>query len=160
MHDSASPFTLRSPAFAHEERIPNKYTCDGENTSPPLAIFGVPNGTQSFVLLVEDPDIPEYVAERIGNDTFDHWVLFNIPVVATTLGEGTVSNGTQGNNSRGEPCYTGPCPPEGEHRYLFKLYALDTVLNLPIGTTKEEVTDAMTGHILESTTLMGRYARE
>lgn len=154
-----SQLTLLSPAFGHEETIPSKYTCDGENSIPPLAIEGVPQGTVSLTLIVDDPDIPESVAARLGKDEFDHWVVFNIPPSQTRIGEGDIPDGLQGANSAGSTRYTGPCPPDGEHRYLFKLYALDTMLALREGATKEEVLTEMEGHVLESTTLMGRYER-
>jgi len=146
-----APMIVRSPAFNHEELIPSKYTCDGEDMSPPLAIDGIPIGTVSLALVVDDPDAP--------GKTWDHWVLFNVPATTTRFGEGAEKIGTGGNNSWGKPSYGGPCPPSGEHRYLFKVYALDTMLDLAPGAFKEDVMGAMEGHVLESTTLMGRYTR-
>jgi hypothetical protein len=150
---------VRSPAFVHEETIPSKYTCDSENISPPLAIDGAPTSTVSLVLIMDDPDIPAAAAERIGQPVFDHWVVFNMPGATTRLGEGDTPPGIEGNNSSGKAGYTGPCPPDREHRYLFKVYALDTMLDLQAGATKAQVEAAMQGHVLESTTLMGRYDR-
>lgn len=153
MHQEAtSTMRVESPAFGHEERIPSKYTCDGEDISPPLAINNAPNGTVSFVVIVDDPDAPSHI--------WDHWVLFNIPATTTRLGEGTKRGGTSGINSWGRLGYGGPCPPSGEHRYLFRVYALDTSLRLPEGATKTTVIDALQGHVLEKITLMGRYSRE
>lgn len=147
----STPMIVRSPAFNHEELIPSKYTCDGEDMSPPLAIDGIPTGTVSLALVVDDPDAP--------GKTWDHWVLFNVPATTTRFGEGADNIGTVGTNSWGKPSYGGPCPPSGEHRYLFRVFALDTVLELELGAFKEDVLRAMEGHILESTTLMGRYSR-
>lgn len=142
---------VRSPAFNHEETIPSKYTCDGDDVSPPIAIDNIPLGTASFVLIVDDPDAP--------GKTWDHWIVFNIPATTTRMGEGAPETGTGGSNSWGRTSYGGPCPPSGEHRYLFKVYALDSTLPLSRGASKEEVLRAMEGHVLESTTLMGRYKR-
>jgi Raf kinase inhibitor-like YbhB/YbcL family protein len=147
---------LRSPAFAHEETMPSKYTCDGENISPPLAISGVPEGTETLVLIMEDPDVPPTIRE---DGMWDHWLLFNIPSDTAFIGEGEVPECVRGLTTRNVLQYGGPCPPDGEHRYLFRLYALDTTLDVPEGSTKEAVHVAMRGHVLESTTLMGRYAR-
>lgn len=144
-------FTLRSPTFAHEERIPSKYTCDGENLIPPLAIFGTPQGTVSLALIMDDPDSP--------SGTWDHWVIFNLPPDTERIGEGDMPRGVSGVNTWGKLGYGGPCPGSGEHRYLFKLYALNTLLPLAEGASKEEVLSAMDGHVVESTTLMGRYER-
>jgi Raf kinase inhibitor-like YbhB/YbcL family protein len=152
-------FTLTSPAFNTGEAIPPKYTCDGENVSPELQIKGVPEGTVSLALLVDDPDVPKVVRE---SGVFDHWVLFNIPPDTAILVEGE-SEGVVGSNTRGEQKYTGPCPPPQyepkEHRYFFSLYALDTELSLEAGASKEAVKAAMKGHILAKAELLGRYAR-
>lgn len=156
---SAQMFSLTSPAFAQGESIPAQYTCDGDRTmNPPLSIRGIPGGTQSMALLMEDPDVPK----EVQPDTFDHWVLFNLPPVVAEIPEGT-SVGLAGVNSRGEHGYTGPCPPPqyepSEHRYFFRLYALDRELELPYGAHKQLVIDAMEGHIIAETELMGRYKR-
>lgn len=142
---------VQSPAFAHEETIPSKYTCDGEDISPPLAIDSVPQNTISLVLIVEDPDAP--------GGTWVHWIAFNIPGTVSRIGEGDAPPGLSGTNSWGNTGYGGPCPPNGEHRYLFRIYALDTILDLPEGAINDEVLAATEGHVLESTTLMGRYKR-
>lgn len=152
--------SFTSPAFENGASIPSKYTCDGERElNPPLVIRGIPGGTQSLVLLMEDPDIPK---KTKPDDMFDHWVLFNIPPVLPGIPEGG-SVGVPGLNSRGNHGYTGPCPPKefepSEHRYFFRLYALDTELSLPYGASKTDVLKAMQGHMLEEAELMGRYKR-
>ena len=155
-------FSLTSPAFNNGEVIPSKYTCDGEDVSPELRIAGGPDGTKSLALLMDDPDVPRVLRE---DGTFDHWVLFNIPpetgVIAEGAGSGSV--GVKGNNTRGATAYTGPCPPPQyepkEHRYFFSLYALDSMLALAEGASKEAVKATMKGHLLAKAELMGRYAR-
>lgn len=151
-------FTLKSSVFDHMGRIPSKYTCDGANVSPPLEWTDPPAATKSFVLISDDPDAP------IG--TWVHWVYFNIPGNLRGLPEGieTVGEpkvgGRQGINDFRRMGYGGPCPPPGPaHRYFFKLYALDTMLELPIGATKAEVEKAMQGHILAHAQLIGLYER-
>ncbi len=146
-----SELVLSSSAFSQGGSIPPRYTCDGEDVSPPLSIAGVPEGTRSLVLIMDDPDAP------MG--TWDHWVVFNIPPTVREIPEGTEPEGTPGRNSWGRTGYGGPCPPDREHRYFFRLYALDTTLNLPEEASKEEVLQAMEGHILAQTELMGRYNR-
>jgi Raf kinase inhibitor-like YbhB/YbcL family protein len=146
---------LISPAFSHNESIPTKYTCDGENISPALAWSDAPAGTQSFALIVDDPDAPKKV--------WVHWIVFNIPVTVEHIIENQGATGeevafTQGSTDfNSAQKWGGPCPPSGTHRYHFTLYALDTMLDLPAGATKEELLSAMHGHILEKTTLIGTY---
>ncbi len=142
---------VRSPAFNHEEAIPSKYTCDGEDVSPPLAIDNIPDGSVSLVIIVDDPDAP--------GTTWDHWIVYNVPASVTRIGEGENPPGTLGANSWGSQAYGGPCPPSGSHRYLFKIYALDIMLDVPAGASKAAVMADMEGHVLESATLMGHYAR-
>jgi Raf kinase inhibitor-like YbhB/YbcL family protein len=148
------PFELTSVIIAHEQPIPTKHSCDGEDTSPPLDWRGSPTGTQSFALIMDDPDAP--------GGTWDHWIVFNIPAEIRNLPE-AVSAGeigaTFGKNSWGRGDYGGPCPPGGTHRYFFKLYALDTTLSLDESAGKEQVLAAMEGHILAETELMGTYSR-
>ncbi len=149
---------LTSPAFAHNGAIPTRYTCEGENTSPELRIEGVPEGTASLVLVVTDPDIPESVKNSLGISVFDHWVLFNIPPETRVIGEGETP-GVAGSGTR-SAAYAGPCPPDGEHRYLFDLYALDAMLPLSPGSSKAEVLDALEGHVFEHAQLIGRYEKQ
>jgi Raf kinase inhibitor-like YbhB/YbcL family protein len=151
---------VSSTAFAEGETIPKKYTDDGDNVSPPLQWSGAPPGTQSFALIADDPDAP------LG--TWVHWVIFNLPAGAPGLPEGVPTQPDleagvrQGKNSfRDENIgYGGPSPPKGKpHRYFFKVYALDTPLNLPGGATKAQVEAAMKGHVLAQGQLMGKYGR-
>lgn len=143
---------LTSPAFEHQQTIPERYTCDGKDVSPELRWTVVPSNTQSFVLIVDDPDAP------VG--TWIHWVLFDIPPETRSLPEGVQGVGTQGRNSWRSPGYGGPCPPPGKpHRYFFKIYALDTMLELSAGATKAEVERAMQNHILGYGELIGLYGR-
>lgn len=143
---------ISSSAFAHNELIPKRYTCDGEDVSPELSWQNVPEGTKSLVLIVDDPDAP------IG--TFVHWVLFNLPGNLNGLKEGVKGIGVEGVNDFRRSGYGGPCPPRGStHRYFFKLYALDTTLSLTAGVKKADVEKAMQGHILAQGELIGRYGR-
>ncbi len=141
---------LKSSQFEQGESIPTKYTCDGEDISPPFSIENVPEGAESLTLIVDDPDAP--------GQTWDHWVVWNISPDTESIPEDSVP-GTQGVNDFGKHDYGGPCPPDGEHRYFFKLYALDTKLDLNENSKKSEVEDAMEGHVLEEDELMGVYAR-
>lgn len=142
---------ISSSAFADRGSIPSKYTCDGANSSPPLAFASVPAGAKSLALVVDDPDAP--------GGTFDHWIVWNIPPNTTSIGEGQSPQGTSGRNGFGKSGYGGPCPPNGEHRYQFKLYALDTTLNLPAGASKADLERAMNGHTLAQAQIVGRYRR-
>jgi len=151
-------FELTSTAFGPGESIPGTYTCDGADISPPLQWGDPPQGTQSLVLISDDPDAP------MG--TWVHWVLFNIPAGARELSEGLpkdaeLPDGSRhGQNSWKRSDYGGPCPPSGTHRYFFKLYALDTVLDLSAGASEKQVLRAMEGHILAEAELMGVYSRQ
>jgi len=154
----AQKFSLTSPAFGDHERIPDKYTCEGADISPPLHWEGYPEETVSFVLIVEDPDAPA--------GTFTHWVMYNIPADVNELEEDVPkveklpSGALQGVNDFNQVGYGGPCPPPGKpHRYVFKMYALDTVLDLVPGVGREEVLKAMSGHVLAEATLIGIYSR-
>jgi len=147
-------FTLTSSAFTADGAIPATFTCDGEDTSPELKWLHPPDATRSFALIVDDPDAP--------NGTFTHWVLFDIPSDAQSLPSGVSNIGVDGRNDFQKDGYGGPCPPpnHGQHRYFFKLFALDIEsLNLNAGAQREEVEKAMEGHVLEQTELMGRYER-
>jgi len=157
--ESSLPFELISTAFEQGEPIPVKYSCDGEDISPSLAWGDPPSGTQSLALIMDDPDAP--------GGTWVHWVLFNISPDLRELEEDLPITGKNqdpnaifvGNNSWGRADYGGPCPPSGTHRYFFKLYALDTTISLLPGATKDELLNAMDGHILAEAELMGTYAR-
>jgi hypothetical protein len=137
--------------------IPRRYTCDGEDVSPPLAWSGVPAAAQSLALVCDDPDAP------VG--TWIHWLLYNIPADASSLPEAVAPDSTlasgavNGKNSWGRLGYGGPCPPGGTHRYFFTLYALDSRLSLESGATEAQLQQAMEGHILAEGQLMGRYQR-
>jgi Raf kinase inhibitor-like YbhB/YbcL family protein len=145
---------LRSSAFKEGEDIPLLYTCKGKNLSPPLEIKTPPEGTCSFVLIVEDPDVPAYIR---SDGMWDHWVVFNIPSQTRQIPEGVSFLGISGKNTEGTLGYQGPCPPDRKHRYFFKLYALDTLLSLQEGCSKREVESALQGHIVAQAQLMGRF---
>ena len=143
---------LKSDAFLNGQSIPAKYSCIGTNISPALTWSNPPAGTQSFALIVDDPDAPA--------GTWVHWVLFNIPSTTTSLEESAdMSAVTVGKNSSGNMRYDGPCPPSGTHRYYFKLYALDSILDLSSGASKEQLLTAMKGHILAQGELMGTFSK-
>jgi Raf kinase inhibitor-like YbhB/YbcL family protein len=152
---------LASPAFAPGADIPTLFTCEGSDISPPLEWTGVPDGTRSLVLIVDDPDAPDPAAPKT---TWVHWVLYDLPPDAHALPEGVASSelpaGTrEGRNDWKRTGYGGPCPPIGRHRYFHKLYALDVVLG-DLGTpTKAEVEKAMKGHVLAQADLMGTYQK-
>ena len=154
----SSSLSLTSPAFSEGGRIPLRFTCDAEGVHPEFHIDGVPEGTESFVLLMDDPDIPDTVKQARGIQTFDHWVVYNIPKETQVIGEGVVI-GNEGLNSRGTIGYVGPCPPDREHRYFFRLYALSGKLNFIQTPKLYDVEEAAKGMTLASTTLMGRYDR-
>lgn len=140
---------VSSTAFSANGDIPSKYTCDGDNVNPPLAFKNFTTDTRSFALIMDDPDAP------MG--TFVHWVMWNIPTDGTI--KENSSPGTEGKNGKGENGYTGPCPPSGKHHYHFKIYALDTKLDLGKDAGKKELEAAMAGHILMQGELVGMYAR-
>ncbi len=151
-------FEIKSSAFSNNGAIPPKYTCDGQDISPPLSWNDAPAGTKSFALISDDPDAP------MG--TWVHWVVWNIPAQSVSLKEGIenttrLTDGTmQGISDFKRTGYGGPCPPSGTHRYFFKLYALDTTLDLPANTTKAQLEKAMKGHILGQTQIIGTYSRQ
>lgn len=147
---------LTSPIFKQGEKIPKKYTCDGDNINPPLEIRNVPDGAGSLALIMEDPDVPQNLRK---DGMWDHWVVFNMPPNLKSIKEHEEPDGLRGVGTDGFPGYSGPCPPDREHRYFFKLFALDEKLNLPPNCAKNDVLDAMEGHIIERTELMGRYDR-
>lgn len=148
---------ITSSVFENNGIIPAKYTCDGENISPPLQISGVPAGAKSLALIMDDPDVPKNLRP---DGMFDHWVVWNIPANTSVILEGVVPTGAVGKNTGGDARYTGPCPPDREHRYFFKLYVLDTMLSLAAGASKADLEKAMEGRVLAKAELMGRYARK
>lgn len=147
----SSTMKLTSPAFQNEGLIPSKYTCDGDNISPALIISDIPNNAKSLALIMDDPDAP------MG--TFVHWVVWNIPADKKEIKEGETGGFKEGMNDFGRIGYGGPCPPSGTHRYFFKLYALDTKLNLNDDVTKADLEKAMGDHIIAQARLMGTYSR-
>ena len=154
------PLTLISSAFSPGGNIPVEHTCEGADRSPPLSWNGVPAGTKSLALIVDDPDAPDPAAPRM---TWVHWVLYNLPPACTGLAEGVASAlpaGTrEGFNDWKRTGYGGPCPPIGRHRYFHKLYALDIVLADLGKPTKVELEKAMYGHVLGQTELLGTYQK-
>ncbi len=148
---------LSSSAFDDGGMIPRKYTCDGVNISPPLEWGSVPAGTKSLALICDDPDTP------VG--TWVHWVYYDIPAGTKNLPrdvtpiENPPNGGKQGVNDFRKIGYSGPCPPSGTHRYYFKIYSLDIILDLPPGATKEKLLKAMEGHVIGQAQLMGKYKR-
>jgi hypothetical protein len=155
--DQAMGFILSSTAFAEGDPIPQIYSCDGEDISPPMQWTDPPEGTMSFALIADDPDAP------VG--TWVHWVLYNLPADTSSLPEAFLSDADlpdgskNGENSWGRLGYGGPCPPGGTHRYFFKIYALDLTLDIAAGATKEQLLQAVEGHILAESELMGTYSR-
>jgi Raf kinase inhibitor-like YbhB/YbcL family protein len=150
---------VTSPAFADGDEIPRKYTCEGEDVSPPLTFSGVPDGTASLVLIVDDPDAPDPKAPK---RTYVHWVLFDLPPETTEIIEGMVALpiGTKsGLNDWKRTGYGGPCPPIGRYRYFFKLYALDARLEGLSAATKADVVAAMQGHVLAEAQIVGTYQK-
>ncbi|KTC87532.1 MULTISPECIES: YbhB/YbcL family Raf kinase inhibitor-like protein [Legionella] len=150
----AASLSLNSPAFSTHSPIPPQYTCNGADISPPLFWQSPPVNTQSFVLIVDDPDAP--------SGDWVHWLIFNIPVDTWLLSEATEvpAGAVVGKNSWGQTRYRGPCPPSGTHHYFFRLFALDTVLNLNSKADKYEVLKAMQNHVLETSELSGVYSKE
>ena len=141
-----------SSAFEQGQSVLPQYTCDGENVNPPLSISDVPENAQSLVLISDDPDAPAGV--------WVHWIVWNIDPKTTEIAENSIPSGAvEGTTSFGKTEYGGPCPPSGEHRYFFRLYALDTKLDLDSSADKAKIEAAMQGHILEQAELMGLYSR-
>jgi len=147
---------LSSPAFKNHGIIPSLYTCEGKNISPSLEISNVPPNAKSLVLIMDDPDVPLNLRP---DGMWDHWILFNILPSVHKIKENSTPLCSFGKTTFGHTCYGGPCPPDREHRYFFKLYALDTLLNIPSGSTKKEIEKAMQGHILEEAQLIGLYEK-
>lgn len=142
-----------SSAFEHNQNIPVKYTCDGENINPPLEVVDLPENTQSLVIIMDDPDAP--------NGTWVHWTVWNIAPTTKMIPASSVpSDAIEGETSFGRTGYGGPCPHAGTHHYFFKLYALDTNPDLDPAAEKEQLVEAMEGHVLEKAELVGLYARQ
>lgn len=150
--------TITSSAFHHQEDIPVRYTCNGDDMAPPLSWTGIPPGTQSLVLIVDDPDAPDPKHPR---QTWVHWLVYNLPANGSGLPEGgeLPSGARTGRNDWNRSDYGGPCPPIGRHRYFHKLYALDTVLPDLKHPSKGQLEQAMKGHVLAQGELVGTYAR-
>lgn len=145
-------FKISSPAFEPGQTIPAVYSCEADDKSPPLNIEGTPEGTRSLALIMEDLDSPM-------PPVFDHWLVWNIPADTTFIPEGRLPAGSvQGRNTLKNTNYNGPCTPNGTHYYHFKLYALDTILDLPAGCNKQQLKAAMKGHILARTEMLGKYS--
>jgi len=147
---------LTSSAFEHQGKIPTQYTCDGLNISPPLAMSDVPDGAKSLVLIMDDPDVPKNIRE---DGMWDHWIVFNISPAVSNVPENEEPAGLHGVGTGGNLEYSGPCPPDGEHGYRFKLFALDLMLKLEEGCSKSDVETGMKGHVVEDTILVGHYNR-
>jgi Raf kinase inhibitor-like YbhB/YbcL family protein len=153
----AMSILVESAAFKHNQPIPSKYTCDGQEVSPPVAWKNVPEKTKSIVLICDDPDAPA--------GTWVHWVCYDIPANVMFIPEGVPKadtlpgGGKQGTTDFRNIGYGGPCPPSGTHRYFFKVYALDSMLNLPAGKSKKDIEHAMKGHIINQGELVGTYSR-
>ncbi len=139
--------------FGNNERIPKKYTCDGNDANPPLEFIDIPKNAKSLVLIVDDPDSPSGI--------FTHWILWNIAPNMKGIRENSIPlRAIEGTNDFGNMGYGGPCPHSGEHRYQFKLYALDSVLNLASGSSKRDAENAIKGHIIDRAILTGTYSRD
>jgi len=142
-----------SSAFNHNEKIPSKYTCDGANVSPPLQFLGVPKSAESLVLILDDPDA--------SAKTWVHWVVYNIDPQTLEVKENSVpEGGIEGMTDFGKPGYGGPCPPSGIHRYFFKLYALDIILDVAPNATKQMVEQKMKRHVVDKAEVIGLYSRD
>ena len=143
---------ITSSVFKHNSKIPSKYTCDDKNINPPLEFSDIPKETKSLVLIVDDPDAP--------SKTWVHWIAYNIDPSTTKIEENSVPReALQGTTDFGKPGYGGPCPPSGTHRYFFKLYALDTILDAPNGLTKQQVLEKVKDYVIEEAELVGLYSR-
>ncbi|CAK6509761.1 YbhB/YbcL family Raf kinase inhibitor-like protein [Rickettsia helvetica] len=151
-------FIITSTAFKHNDRIPDKFTCKGQNVSPHLEWNNAPADTKSFALIMDDPDAPVEIAPPHG--IWDHWIIYNIPASVTKLSEGQIdSNIKILNNSWKEKKYSGPCPPAGKsHRYFFKLYALNDYLELDENANKQDLVLALQKHLLAEAELIGIYS--
>jgi Raf kinase inhibitor-like YbhB/YbcL family protein len=143
---------ITSSAFQQGGNIPTKFTCDGEDMSPPLQMTGVPAEAKSLALVADDPDAP--------GGLFTHWLIWNIPPQTNSIAEGSAPKGVQGTNDFGKSGYGAPCPPSGMHRYFFRVFALDRELDLRSGAKRSQLDAAMKGHVIEQGELIGRYGRK
>jgi hypothetical protein len=148
---AAGDIKLTSPAFKQGEKIPVKFTCDGADTNPPLEIGEIPSSAKALALVVDDPDAPGGV--------FTHWIVWNIDPKTSTIAEAIKSAGIEGKNDFGKSGYGGPCPPQGTHRYYFRVFALDRQLDLNAGANRKRLTVALNGHVIGKGELMGRYSK-
>ena len=155
--NTTTAMTISSPAFLAGQPIPKKYSCQGEGFNPPLLFSGVPAGAKSLALIMDDPDVPKNL---LPSGLFVHWVVYNMPAETSVIAENSAPPGSQGLNSGGKPSFTAPCPPDGKHRYFFKLYALDAVLNFDQPPTKDNLEAAMSGNIIGQAELMGMYNKD
>ncbi|MFA4827395.1 MAG: YbhB/YbcL family Raf kinase inhibitor-like protein [Candidatus Shapirobacteria bacterium] len=147
------PMQFTSPVFQNNDYLPKKYTCDGQNVNPPLLIGNIPKNTKSLALIIDDPDAPS------GN--WIHWLVWNIQLDTKEILENSVPNGAlEGTTSWGKPGYNGPCPPSGTHRYFFKLFALDTLLNLQSSSTVTQLLTVMQNHIIAKAEIVARYSKK
>ena len=146
---------ITSSAFQHNGSMPSQYTCDGKSINPPLIFSNIPKEAKSLTMIMEDPDVPKHIRP---DSMWNHWIVWNMPIT-TGIPEDSIPDGVVGKNTSEFYGYAGACPPDREHRYFFKLYALDTMLNLDPTATKEDLLQAMEGHILDSAELIGRYER-
>jgi len=149
---TAARMKITSSAFQQGGNIPTKFTCDGENMSPPLQITGVPAEAKGLALIADDPDAP--------GGLFTHWLVWNLPPQTNSVAEGSAPKGAQGTNDFGKSGYGGPCPPSGMHRYYFRVFALDRELDLRSGAKRSQLEAAMKGHVIAQGELMGRYERK
>ena len=153
--------TITSSAFSDGSTIPVRFTCDGENASPPLAWRGAPDDTRSFALIVDDPDSPDPAAPK---RVWVHWLAWNLPASTASLDENATRDGMpagarEGTNDGGSSGWTAPCPPIGRHRYYHRLFALDAMLDVSPGAKRAELERAMNGHVLATAVVMGTYSR-
>ena len=148
---------ITCPGFTQKEQIPRKYTCDGEEINPPLVFSDVPAEAKSLALIMEDPDVPHSIRP---DGMWDHWLVWNISPETERIEEGLPPNGVYGTNSSGGKAYEPPCPPNGTHRYFFKLFALDIILSLSEESSKSERLSEMKGHIIDEAELVGLYERK
>lgn len=156
LQQKTMPLTISSPAFRANGMIPAVFTCDGRNISPKLIFANIPTGTQSLALTMEDPGVPKNIR---ADGMWNHWIVWNIPPETTKLEEGKIPPGVMGTGTNKKASYLGPCPPDREHRYFFTLYALNSLISLPQGSTKEELLKALEPHIIEKAVLIGTYNR-